>query len=218
VGPKIETQRVTRWVDGVGLLAFAVTRSKLGRLDPDLRNRALAVIDRGADLEIWKRDNPRLLSKRRAMLDRARPTHRPATAPETPATNDTNQLRPPRGRRARLRASTARGALAGGARASTSPWRNARARRVGFEGTEVPSRDTLERLGAKVGDPIALVDPSSPDTRFFAFVMQRVDWQRADFRKVQTIRVRPGDDQAPVPNVGISWATLAERYRRRSSQ
>lgn len=37
-----------------------------------------------------------------------------------------------------------------------------------FEGTEVPSRDALERVGPKVTDPVALVDPSSPDKRFFA--------------------------------------------------
>ena len=64
-----------------------------------------------------------------------------------------------------------------------------------FEGAEVPSRDALEHLGGKGADPIALVDALSPDTRFFAFVMQRIDWQRAGFRKVQTInarRRRPG--------------------------
>jgi len=36
----------------------------------------------------------------------------------------------------------------------------------------------------------------------FAFVMQRIDWQRAGFRKVQTTSGR-GDKQAPVPSVGI---------------
>src|SRR5258708_39882717 len=58
--------------DGVALLAFAVTQSKLGRLDPDIRDRALAVLDRGADLDMWERDNPKLLPKRRAMLEKAR--------------------------------------------------------------------------------------------------------------------------------------------------
>jgi hypothetical protein len=87
-----------------------------------------------------------------------------------------------------------------------------------FEGAEVPSRDALEHVGPKVTDPVALVDALSPDTRFFAFVMKRIDWQRAGFRKVQTISARAGDDQAPLPNAGISWAVLAERYRRRSVQ
>ena len=73
-----------------------------------------------------------------------------------------------------------------------------------FEGTEVPPRDALEHIGPKVTDPIALLDALSPDTRFFAFVMKRIDWQRAGFRKVQTISTRAGDDQAPLPSAGIS--------------
>src|SRR5262249_13175466 len=32
--------------EGIALLAFAVTQAKLGRLDPDIRQRALAVLDR----------------------------------------------------------------------------------------------------------------------------------------------------------------------------
>lgn len=58
----------------------------------------------------------------------------------------------------------------------------------------------------------------SPDTRLFAFVMQQIDWQRAGFRKVQTISVRAGDEQASLPSVGNSWAELADRYRRRSAR
>jgi hypothetical protein len=57
----------------------------------------------------------------------------------------------------------------------------------------------------------------SRDTRLFAFVMQQIDWERAGFRKVQTISVR-ADEQASLPSVGISWAELADRYRRRSAR
>jgi len=86
-----------------------------------------------------------------------------------------------------------------------------------FTGSEVPSPDALEHLGPKVQDPIALVHALSTDARFFAFVMERIDWQRAGFRKVQTISARAGDEQAPLPSYGISWAQLAERYRLRSA-
>jgi hypothetical protein len=51
----------------------------------------------------------------------------------------------------------------------------------------------------------------------FAFVMQRIDWQRARFRKMHTSTARAGDEQAALPNSGISWAGLAERYRRRAA-
>jgi hypothetical protein len=55
----------------------------------------------------------------------------------------------------------------------------------------------------------------SQDTRIFAFVMQRVDWQGAGFQKVATIGTRDGDEQAALPSSGISWTALAERYRSR---
>jgi hypothetical protein len=205
--------------DGVALLALAVTQSKLGRLDPDIRDRALAVLDRGADLEAWEHDNPKLLPKRRAVLEKAR-------AKLTGQQPLRRRLRPPK------RISS--GLAAGDVLALALPRHVALFRVVhvhehrrgetpvleelDFEGTEVPARDALEQLAPKLKDPVALVDPLSPDRRFFAFVMQRIDWQHAGFRKVQTISARAGDEQAQVPSVGISWAVLAERYRLRSAQ
>ena len=87
-----------------------------------------------------------------------------------------------------------------------------------FDGSEVPSRDALDRLGPRVTDPITFKHPLSSDTRLTAFVNQGIDWQHAGFQKIQTIGARPGDEQAPLPNTGISWAALAERYRRRAAQ
>ena len=203
--------------DGVALLAFAVTQSKLGRLDPGIRDRALAALDRGADLEMWERDNPKLLPKRRAMLEKARAQLVGQQPPR-------RRLRPPK--------RVGSGLAAGDVLTLSLPTRvtllrvvRVRAHRRGenpvleeldFNGTEVPSREALEHLGPKVTDPVALVDPLSADMRFFAFVMQGIDWERAGFRKVETISARAGDDQAPLPSAGISWAVLADRYRRRS--
>lgn len=203
--------------DGVGLLALAVTQSKLGRLDPDIRARALAVLEGGADLEVWGRENPKHLAKRRAVLDTARAQ---LTGPQ-PARK---RLRPPK------RISS--GLTAGDVLALVLPGRVAlvrvvrvRAHRRGdtpvleeldFEGADVPSRDALERLGPRVKDPIAFVHALSPDLRFFAFVMERTDWQGAGFQKIQTIAARAGDDDVPLPSSGISWAQLAERLRLRS--
>ena len=205
--------------DGVAVLALALTQSKLGRLDSDIRDRALAVLDRGGDLEIWQRDNPKQLSKRRAMLDKARFQ---LTGPQPPR----KPLRPPK--------RTSSGLAAGDVLALALPHRltvlrvvRVHVHRLGetpvleelaVEGTEVPSRDALEGTGPKLTERIALMGPSSSDTRFFAFVMKRIDWQRAGFQKVQTIRARVGDEQAPVPAAGISWAALAERYRSRLAE
>jgi hypothetical protein len=56
--------------DSVALIAFAVTQSTLGRLEPDVRDRALAIIDAGADLAVWEQENPTLLPKRRVVLEK----------------------------------------------------------------------------------------------------------------------------------------------------
>jgi hypothetical protein len=203
--------------DGIALLAFAITQSTLGRLDPDIRDKALAVLDRGADLDEWKRENPKQLPKRRAVLDKARAQ---LVGPQ-PARK---RLRPPK--------RVLSGLAAGDVLAFALPRRVAllrvvrvRAHRLGdapvleeldFSGTEVPSREALERLRPKVEDPIAFVHALSRDTRLFAQIVDRIDWQRAGFQKVATVSVRAGDDQAPLPGFGLSWAELAERYRQRS--
>jgi hypothetical protein len=201
----------------IAMVAFAVTQSKVGRLDADIRDRAVAVLDGGADLEVWESENPKLLSKRRAVLDKARAQ---LTGPQ-PARR---RLRPPKRELC--------GLAAGDVLAFSLPRGIAllrvvrvRSHRLGeapvleeldFDGTEVPSRDALERLGPKVKDPIAFMHVLSPDTRLFAFVNQHIDWQSAGFRKVQTIGPRAGDEQAMLPDSGVSWAALAERYRLRS--
>ena len=204
---------------GIALLAFAVTQSTLGRLEPDIRDRALAVLDGGADLETWERDNPTLLPKRRAVLAKVR-----------------GQLIGPQPLRKRLRPPkrTGCGLAAGDVLAFALPHRIALLRVVrvrphrrgespileelDFAGSTVPPPEILERLGARLEDPIARVHALSPDTRFHAFVMQRIDWRRAGFEKVHTISARAGDDEAPLPSFGISWAQLAERLRSRSAQ
>ena len=203
--------------DGVALLALAVTQSKLGRLDPDIRDRALAVLDRGADLETWERDNPKLVSRRRATLEKVR-------AQITGQQPLRKRVRPPK------RVSS--GLVAGDVFAYEIPPRVAllrvvrvRSHRLGetpvleeldFDGTDVPAREALEHLGPNVKTPITFMHVLSADTRFFAFVNQRIDWQAAGFRKVQTISVRDGDEVAAMPSVGMSWEELAGRYRRRN--
>jgi len=202
--------------EGIALLALAVTQSKVGRLDAGIRDRALAVIDRGADLGAWARENPKHLAKRREALAKARAQ---LTGPQ-PARR---RLRPPK--------RPTCGLAAGDVLALALPRRvvllrvvRVRVHRLGenpvleeldFDGVEVPRPEVLERLDPKVTDPIALMHVLSQDTRIFAFVMQRVDWQDAGFRKVATISTRDGDEQAALPSSGISWTALAERYRSR---
>jgi hypothetical protein len=204
---------------GIAQIAFAVTQSKVGRLDADVRDRALAIIDAGADLAAWEEENPKRLPKRRAVLEQARAQ---LTGPQ-PARK---RLRPPK------RAIS--GLAAGDVLAFAVPGRvtllrvvRVRPHRLGetpvleeleLTGAGVPSREALERLGPNVTDPITPRHPLSPDRRFFPLVIQRIDWPDAGFRKVQTIASRAGDEEAPEPSSGISWSELAGRLRRRSEQ
>ncbi len=80
-------QRLFDREDGVGaLVGFAVTQSELGRLDPPIRDQAIAAIDHGGDLQRWQRDSPHLVDERRAVLSEARarlnaPSHIGCTCP-----------------------------------------------------------------------------------------------------------------------------------------
>jgi hypothetical protein len=218
---RLTLEKFERYLEGpesIALIAFALTQSTLGRLEADVRARALAIIDAGADLAVWEQENPKLLAKRRAVLEKARA-----------------QLTGPQPARRRLRPPTRElsGLAAGDVLALALPRRVAllrvvrvHAHRLGetpvleeldFDGSEVPARDALERLGPRVKDPITFKHPLESDTRFTAFVNQRIDWQHAGFQKVQTIGGRPGDEQALLPGTGVSWAALAERYRGRAA-
>ena len=155
----------------------------------------------------------------RGTRESSRPADRSAAGPETPASAEARELS---------------GLAAGDVLALALPRRVAllrvvrvHAHRLGetpvleeleFDGSDVPTRDALERLGPRVKDPITVKHPLSSDTRLTAFVNQRIDWQHAGFQKVQTIGGRPGDEQAVLPSTGISWAELAERYRRRAGK
>ena len=205
--------------DSIALIAFAVTQSKLGRLEPDVRDRALIVIDGGADLAVWEQENPKLLPKRRAVFEKAR-------AQLTGSQPARRRLRPPKRELSGLAAGDIL-ALALPRRIALLRVVRVHAHRLGetpvleeldFDGNEVPTRDALECLGARVKDPITFKHPLSSDTRLTAFVNQGIDWQQAGFQKVQSIGGRAGDEQAPLPNTGVSWAALAERYRRRAAQ
>lgn len=201
------------------LVALAVTQSKIGRLDPVIRGRALAALDSGADLATWEQENPKLLPRRREVLNQAR-------AQLTGVQPARKRLRPP------PRPSS--GLVAGDILALTLPsgvalWRVVRVKshrrgetpyleRLDFAGSEVPPAQELKRLEATGKDPVGVVHASSGDTRFTAFTaIDKIGWKDAGFQKVATIAPRPGDDQAPSPSYGVAWSALAERYRQRAA-
>jgi Domain of unknown function (DUF4259) len=198
------------------LLALAVTQSKIGRLDPDIRRRALAALDGGADLAVWERENPKLLGRRRAALDKAR-------AQLTGVQPPPKRLRPP--------ARPSCGLVAGDILALDLPnglvlLRVVRVKphrrgetpyleRLDFDGSELPSASELEQLEATGKHPVGPIHASSAEVRFTAFTAaDRIGWSEAGFVKAATLAPRPGDQEAPPPSCGIAWSTLAQQFRR----
>jgi hypothetical protein len=201
---------------GVLLIALAVTQSTIGRLDPDIRDRALAAIDSGADLAAWEQENPKLLPKRRDVLANARaqltgvqPARKRLRPPSRPScglvAGDILALRLSKGiallRVVRIKSH----------RRGETPYLE----RLDFDGSEVPSARELEQLEATGKDPVNLIHAGSGEIRFSAFTaFDKIGWQEAGFVRAATVAPRPGDDQAPFPSFGVSWSALAERYRR----
>ena len=213
-------EKFQKWLDDPedgtsAILALAVTQSKIGRLDPVIRDRALTAIDQGGDLRVWELDNPKLLAKRKAVLAKAR-----------------EQLTGPQPVRKRLKRPTRPGCglAAGDVLALDLPGGPAllrivrvRTHRNGetpcveeleFSGTEVPSPSVLEHLEAKIKNPILMMD-----TQFIALPdAKNAGWQEAGFQKVATIAERAGDKESPFPSSGFRWSSLVSRYRQRSAR
>ena len=191
------------------ILALAVTQSKIGRLDPSIRDRALAAIERGGDLHVWAIDNPKLLARRKQVLAKVR-----------------EQLTGPQPARSRLKKPSRPGCglIAGDVLALECPGGIALVRIVRvhvhrkgetpcleelqFSGTELPSVEILERLEAKVERSMM-----QPDARLFALTsLKNAGWKEAGFQKVATIPERVGDSESVLPSFGTRWSNLAERY------
>jgi hypothetical protein len=165
------------------LVALAVTESKIGRLDPVLRDWALAAIDSGADLATWAQENPKLVPKRREVLNKARAQ----LTGDQPARK---HLRPP------PRPSC--GLIAGDILALSLPNRVALLRvvrikshrrgetpyleRLDFNGSAVPSVPELAQLEATGKNPVNNLHASSGEIRFTAFTgFDKIDWREAGF-------------------------------------
>jgi hypothetical protein len=201
------------------LIALAVTQSTIGRLDPAIRDRALAAIDRGADLATWAQENPKLLSKRREVLDKARaqltgaqPARKRLRPPPRPScgltAGDVLALSLPKGiallRVVRVKAH----------RRGETPYLE----RLDFTGSEVPSATQIEQLEATGKSPVDMIHASSGEIRFAAFTaFDKIGWQEAGFVKAATIAPRPADEQANFPSYGVAWSVLAKRYRQQAA-
>jgi len=195
------------------ILALAVTQSKIGRLDPIIRDLALAALERGGDLAVWAIDNPKLLAKRKQVLSKAR-----------------EQITGPQPARARIKRPSrpSCGLVAGDVLALDLPSGPALLRIVRvhvhrrgetpcleelqFSGTDLPAPGMVKELAARVKGSMAMM---SPDARLFALPdLKNAGWKEAGFKKVATIPERAGDSGSVLPSFGIRWSNLAARYRQ----
>src|SRR5258706_8568008 len=206
-------------VAAVCIIALALTQSKIGRLDQVVRDRALAAIDGGADLRIWKSENPKSLPKRREALNKAR-AQLPGPQPAR------KRLRPPRRPSCGLAAgeilaltlskgvALLRVVRVKSHRRGEVPYLE----RLDYDGSQLPLPEEIERLASTNKHPVDMIHASSGDTRFTAFTaVDKIDWKKAGFTKLATFAVRPGDEQAIYPSYGVAWSALVEKYRKQAA-
>jgi len=131
-------------------LALAAVQSHLGRLDPDVGDRAVEIIDNGSNLRQWE-EAPALLEKRRAALAKLRGG---LLGPQL----DRKRVRKPPQRNTALAPGDVVAYLAHSGRTYLLAVHALRTSRYGtypivrlleFEGTEVPDPDGLEALRAR---------------------------------------------------------------------
>lgn len=211
-----------KWFDddeegAFAILALAVTQSKVGRLDVAVRDRALAAIEGGRGLGISENDNPKLLAKRREVLEKARaqiagpqPVRKRIKPPAKPScglvAGDVLALDLPGG------PAILRVVRVSAHRKGETPYLE----ELKYEGRTVPPLNKIERLEAKVKDLIAMVDEFSPNTHFAALADgKNAGWLEAGFRKVATIAERTGDKESGDSGYGVRWSELANDYRIR---
>jgi hypothetical protein len=202
--------------DGVtALLAFAVTQSQIGRLNPKVRDRAVAAIDRGGDLHIWKRDLPKLVPPRKAELARVRAQ---LTGPQ-PARK---RLRPPKLIPSGLSAGDVLAFERSNGPVLVRVVRVQSHRKfelpileeLEYKGAALPSEKALRKLRPRAREKcLALVFRSLGDT-WFKVIEPGGDWAGAGFQRIGTTGPRSGDSHPRHASFGIrSWAVLADRYR-----
>lgn len=197
------------------IVALAVTQSKIGRLDPSIRDRALAWMDQGADLDIWTEDSPKDLGKRKAALEKARLQ---ITGPQPTR----KRIRRPRLHLCDL---VAGDVLALDLPAGPVLFRTVQIEsyRLGeipileeleFDGPEVPEVEIIEQLPARDLKKCGRVLwPDGP----FRVTDYGTDpgWSNAGFRKVAKIPTRLGDEtlKKSMVEIQLMWHGLAEEFQ-----
>lgn len=198
----------------VAILALALAQSEMGRLDPKIRDLALAAIDSGGDLERWQEEGPDYLGERiaalaaaRAQLAGAQPARkrlkRPPQIPCGLVSGDVLAFDGPKGpvliRVVRVLP----------ARDAETPV----VEELVLTDSVLPSAAAIQELPAR-----KLTNPSLrlvyPNTRFVAlFDPGNAGWKEAGFRKVAQTPTRAEDSMLQRSGRSIFWSALAAMFR-----
>lgn len=194
-------------------MALAFTQSKVGRLEPQARDRALEVIDEGIGLGLWEED-PKLLAKRKAALVKARAQltgPQPKRRKLRPPSRHTTDLEPGDvvGYRSGDSYALFRVARINESRVAVAPVLVA----LRHDPATLPSPDRLGRLrNRKVPRLVPTKTGLAPwwTTSFHVMVIRKVDYTDAGFWKHGRMPSRRGDADVS-PGTYIDWTGLAER-------
>ncbi|MFC8922622.1 hypothetical protein [Cellulosimicrobium sp. NPDC057127] len=213
------TRRVVEtWRDVLGdeehllWLALAAAQHELGRLDDDVRAKALGVLDQGFGLEPWEEAGPRRLDERREALARLREQLTGPAAPRRAVRRrwrHVTDLRPgdvlglagPSGRVALLRVLRVDDHRVGAAPV---------VERLGWSGDGIPPGRELEDLG-----PVLEPGPDPDDApRPLTWRVSRqrradLDWRDAGFGLVAQVPSRAHDGSA------VAWSYVGWEALRR---
>jgi hypothetical protein len=197
-------------------IAFAVTQSKIGRLDSAIRDKALDAIEAGADLARWEEENPKSVTKRRKVFTDARAL---LTGPQP----SRKRLRPPQ----RYGTPLARGDVLALripnnivllCVCDVRPHRQIDTlvvEELDFKGETLPSLENLQQLKPKTTDLISGV--LSNGRRFEVSAYDKISWEQARFEKIGTMTpsTMPDSFEPGLGAIGYTWSRLSERYRSR---
>jgi hypothetical protein len=195
-------------------LALAAAQSKLGRLDDDVKARALDVIDTGRGLQLWEEAGPKELAKRNAALSKLReqltgpqPARKTVRRPWRHVTDlergDVLAFTASNGQMALLRV-----ARVDDHRVGVAPileW-------LDWRGKSAPSGWRLRRLKVRV-EPHSLASPGHTAFRVAKHRQRDADWRESGFSIVAKTpaQARDGDVEARSYTAWSGLHTILER-------
>lgn len=201
-------------------LALAAAQSQVGRLDDQVKAKALDVIESGRGLELWAEAGARDLAKRKAVLQKLKETltgeQPPPKTLRRPWRHETN-LTP--GDVLNLSASNGQLALfrvvrVDDDRVGAAPILE----RLDWSGTSLPKAWRLRRLKVARLERMSVPSPDRP--AYYRVAVHRKkdpDWQQCGFKLVAKLSGRAGDERIEAWKF-CSWEQLQREVERRLAE